>query len=186
MAPLRPHANCYWLEPGLVMAGEYPGARDLAAAKAKLRACVDAGVRHFLDLTEPRDRLEPYAPLLAELALPIGYERHGLPDMDVPTSHAQTAHILDRLDALTSAATPTYLHCWGGIGRTGLIAGCWLVRRGRTGEAALAEIATHWTTVEKRTRQPQSPQTEEQRQYVLGWAKRDPRLAGTSRTPPAT
>lgn len=30
-----------------------------------------------------------------------------------------------------------YLHCWGGIGRTGTIVGCWLARNGFPGKAAL-------------------------------------------------
>ena len=30
-----------------------------------------------------------------------------------------------------------YLHCWGGVGRTGTVVGCWLVRHGRTGDEAL-------------------------------------------------
>lgn len=34
-----------------------------------------------------------------------------------------------------------YVHCYGGIGRTGVIASCYLVRRGLTGDEALAEIA---------------------------------------------
>lgn len=175
--PHRPHPNCYWLSP-LILAGEYPGAKAAPAAKQKLHDCFAAGVRHFIDLTESRDGLAPYEPMLAELPAPVGYERHGLKDMGLPESPHDTARILDRLDALAAAGTPTYLHCWGGIGRTGLVAGCWLVRHGRTGEAALAELAGHWASVEKRVRFPESPQTSAQRRYVVEWAAIDPHLRG--------
>ena len=37
---------------------------------------------------------------------------------------------------------PVYVHCWGGIGRTGTVVGCWLVRHGMTGDEALAEFAS--------------------------------------------
>ena len=32
------------------------------------------------------------------------------------------------------------MHCWGGVGRTGTTVGCWLVRHGRSGTEALAEL----------------------------------------------
>ncbi len=61
------------------------------------------------------------------------------------------------------------MHCWGGIGRTGTVVGCYLVHRGLTGEAALARLAAWWRTVPKSALYPRSPQTDEQVAYVLGW-----------------
>ena len=179
MSLTRPHNNCYWLVPERLLAGEYPGSilLSLADIRARLQGIVDSGVRHFIDLTEDKDGLAPYAHMLPALALPAGesvqHEHWGLPDMSIPPSHERTRQILDRLDALHAASTPVYLHCWGGIGRTGLIAGCWLVRQGHTGEQALATIAQHWQTVAKRDRYPQSPQTAAQLRYVREWAKFD-------------
>ena len=160
MSLTRPHDNCYWLMPERLLAGEYPGSILLSVAdiRARLQGIVDSGVRHFIDLTEDKDGLAPYAHMLPALAVPAGesvqHEHWGLPDMSIPPS-------------------PVYLHCWGGIGRTGLIAGCWLVRQGHTGEQALATIAQHWQTVAKRDRYPQSPQTPAQLRYVREWAKFD-------------
>src|SRR3712207_6971239 len=34
-----------------------------------------------------------------------------------------------------------YVHCWGGIGRTGTVVGCYLVEHGMDGEQAIAAIA---------------------------------------------
>ena len=52
------------------------------------------------------------------------------------------------------AAGGVYVHCWGGIGRTGTTVGCWFVRHGRTGDQALAEIAERWQWMEKAIRFP--------------------------------
>ena len=98
----RPHPNCYWVEPGRLLAGEYPGAHDTPGARRKLGALLDAGLTYFLDLTDPADPLLPYAPLLFEEAgargLSATYTRLSIPDMGVPAAPAQMRHILEALD----------------------------------------------------------------------------------------
>ncbi len=37
--------DCYWVEPGLLLAGEYPGAWDEATARTKLGATLRTGIR---------------------------------------------------------------------------------------------------------------------------------------------
>jgi hypothetical protein len=175
-ADSRPHQNCYWVVPGALMAGEYPGAASDVTARARLAMIATAGVRHFVDLTEPHE-LEPYhlhLPVLSRgLDRPVAHERWSIRDVDVPHSTAHANHILDRIDALIAVKAVPYVHCWGGVGRTGTIIGCWLVRHGKSGEEALAAIAGHWTTMAKRARHPHSPETDAQRHYVLEWARRD-------------
>ena len=175
MPTSRPHDNCYWLVPDLLLAGEYPGDRlSREVTRQRLLGIAAAGVRVFIDLTQEVDGLAPYAHMLPTLGETLGttlsHEPFGLRDMAVPPSPARTRQILARLDAHHAAGTPVYLHCWGGIGRTGLIAACWLVEQGHSGPAALEIIAGHWQTVAKRDRHPHSPQTPAQRRYVLDWA----------------
>ena len=50
--------------------------------------------------------------------------------------------VLDMLDTALQAGQAVYLHCWAGIGRTGTVVGCYLVRHGLTGEQALARLVT--------------------------------------------
>lgn len=168
----RPHSNCYWLAVGRMLAGEYPGDRCPEKARPKLERILDAGVRRFIDLTEPRE-LEPYSQILAELAAERGIEvvhqRHPIVDMGVPSIAGMRA-ILDSLCAPHEGVT--YLHCWGGIGRTGTVAGCLLIEAGYTAADALALIARKWTAMEKRGREPQSPQTTEQFAFVRNWTPR--------------
>ena len=67
-----PIEDSYWIEPGKLLAGEYPGARDEGEARHKLRRLLDAGITLFIDLTEAGEYgLKPYASLLpGEAAIP--------------------------------------------------------------------------------------------------------------------
>jgi protein-tyrosine phosphatase len=149
---------------GRLFAGEYPGAKDETAAIAKMEQFRALGVTRFIDLTEAGEYdLRPYAPWL-----PAGTQHVRLPirDLDVPTPEHMRA-ILDSIDAALAAGETVYVHCFGGIGRTGSVVGCWLVRHGLTGEAALATIA-QW-----RENTPdgwkRSPETNAQRSFVREW-----------------
>ena len=50
--PPKPDPNTYWVVPGKLLAGEYPGARDPEEARSRLGKFLAAGVRHIIDLTE--------------------------------------------------------------------------------------------------------------------------------------
>lgn len=165
--PLTP--DSYWVVPGRLAAGEYPGTRFRATTREKLGVLLDAGIRSFIDLTEEGE-LRPYRGDLEEIAAARGihvqYFRMPVRDLDVP-DRAHLGAILDLIDRYASDGTPAYVHCWGGVGRTGTVIGCWLTRNGYTGQAALDRIA------ELRAGMPdgrrQSPETPEQRDFVLGF-----------------
>ena len=78
--------------------------------------------------------------------------------------------ILDQIDRSLAAGRKVYLHCWGGIGRTGTTVGCYLVRRGLNGEQALGQLAAWWRDVPKSRIHPQSPETREQAAFIRNWA----------------
>ncbi|MDX1613050.1 MAG: hypothetical protein R3300_02000 [Candidatus Promineifilaceae bacterium] len=169
----RPHGNCYWVSERF-LAGECPGAKDAALARQRLRRHLQVGVTVFLDLTEPGE-LVRYDELLRQEATQLGraasYHRLPIPDVSVPKTRAQMGAILDRVDDSLAAGQTVYLHCWGGVGRTGTVVGCYLVRHGLSGEAALARLASWWQQVDKVWRQPHSPETAEQRAYVRSWVE---------------
>jgi hypothetical protein len=76
--------NTYWVVPGQLLAGEYPGDRDPEEARSRLRKFLAAGVRHFIDLTEAGE-LEPYAELLTEEAdSETSYQRIPIRDVRRP------------------------------------------------------------------------------------------------------
>lgn len=168
----RPSPNSYWVKPSRFAAGEYPGDKRSVEAAAKLKKLLDAGVNHFIDLTE-QGELAPYSQILEEEAcsagLQIGWERYPIQDVSVPRKPEQMSDILNAIDSALDAGKTVYVHCWGGVGRTGTVVGCWLARHGLTGEQALQQIAEWWQGVEKARRAPYSPETPQQREYVRDW-----------------
>ncbi len=169
-------ANAYWVIPGRFAAGEYPRAKDFNEAAPRLWTLLRAGIDHFIDLTEPGE-LEPYDGILAGEARVLGtsatHERHPIRDVSVPRSPSRMETILDAIDDALAEERNVYVHCWGGVGRTGTVVGCWLVRHGRTGDEALAQVADWWQSMEKADHR-HSPETREQRNYVRDWAEPPP------------
>ena len=69
--------HAWWVEPGRLLAGEYPGASTPGKAAEKLRLLVDAGVDSIVDLTTPDDHLESYLEALQLIAENAGRQlRH--------------------------------------------------------------------------------------------------------------
>ncbi|KAF9449624.1 phosphatases II [Macrolepiota fuliginosa MF-IS2] len=170
----RPIPNSYWATP-LLLACEYPWTpKD--PHKPKLDALLCAGVRTFIDLTESGE-LRPYcgevllsrAELLGIDKQTIEYHRFPIHDRCLPQSVEFMYSVMDVLRDNERRGRIAAVHCRGGIGRTGMVIGCWLVESGiaRNGEEALAIIAREWKTVEKYNRFPHSPETGPQFNFVL-------------------
>lgn len=168
----RPIRNSYWVKRGRLAAGEYPGHRMSFRATEKILTLLEAGIDHFIDLTETAE-LKPYFRIVEKesrrLGLDVVWERHPIVDRSVPESPEAMSKILDAIDSALYENKIVYVHCWGGVGRTGTTVGCWLVRHGLTGEEALSRIAEWWQGMEKIYYHPRSPETREQREYVRSW-----------------
>lgn len=166
-----PIPESYWVIPGRFLAGEYPGGFNQERVRHRMDACLEAGLNTFINLTGP-DELPPYLPVLQEQAKAHKKEVEmiHLPirDFGLPT-HAEMVTILDQIDQALENQRHVYLHCWGGIGRTGTTVGCYLVRHGMTGDQALAQLAEWWQTDPRRTWYPRTPETNEQVQFVREW-----------------
>ena len=162
----RPIEKCYWVVPGKLLAGEYPRNLDEASSREKLGRLADAGVTAFIDLTEAGEGLEPYAHLLDGPS----HQRFPIRDVSVPASPELTRDALDAIDGHLAEGRTVYVHCWGGVGRTGVIIGCWLARHREPGAAALELLQDLWQE-DPRAGTRQSPETDEQREYVRGWGE---------------
>jgi hypothetical protein len=180
-----PVPDSYWLIDGKLLAGEYPGTKSVSATRAKLTTFLDAGIRTFVDLTEARDGLTDYDAVLqdlsAERGLDVSHLRFGIRDLGIPVSVEFTRGLLATIHGEIAAGRPVYVHCWGGVGRTGTVIGCWLREQGLSGEEALARIA------DLRRDTPdgwkRSPEMEQQRRYVCDWRTMGARSEEESMSP---
>jgi hypothetical protein len=177
MKPPAPLPGSYWVVPGRLLAGEYPYAPDPARGREKVRALVAAGVDFVIDLTEKGEHgLLPYARALEEEARTAGRAvtrvRLPIPDFGVP---ADPRGVLDALEKALDDGRTVYIHCFGGIGRTGTLVGLYLVERGLTGDEALGEIARLRAMLKphhSRLGVLRSPESDEQRELVRTWRGR--------------
>jgi protein-tyrosine phosphatase len=173
---IPPIPNSYWVIPGRFLAGEHPTAQGLEAARRRLGVLLRAGIDVFVDLV-PQAEAVPYDSVLRELAgdsrMDVQYYRFGIADFGIPPP-GQMRRTLDTLDLALGQGRKVYLHCWGGIGRTGTTVGCYLVRHGLTGDQALAQLAAWWRTVPKSRTFPRSPETEAQVAYIRNWVETTP------------
>jgi protein-tyrosine phosphatase len=166
-----PVPDSYWLIEGTLLAGEYPGSPYDLVARENLSKFLDAGILTFINLTETREPLTSYEDLLDELAAERGlvtkHLRFPICDGSVPVDREVMRQVLSTIRTEIAAGRPVYVHCWGGIGRTGTVVGCWLVEEGLAGSDAIERIG------ELRRHTPdrylQSPETEEQCQFILEW-----------------
>lgn len=160
----HPIPNSYWVLPGRMLAGEYPGDHSSGSAIARVGAIESAGISRFVDLTEEEEGLLPYDSFLATAS----HHRFPIEDVSVPRAPSLVRNAIDLIDKAIANGEGVYIHCRGGIGRTGLIVGCWLAEHGHPGEAALLRLEELWQECPKSV-YTGSPETSAQRRYVSGW-----------------
>lgn len=115
----RPLYQSYYLN-GSLYAGEYPGDKNEEVAKRKIAHMIHFGIKHFVDLTEDGE-LRSYRHLLPK---GVTYMRFPIPDCGVPESIESVNLLIDRIEDFEEMEGYTYIHCRGGVGRTGTIIGC--------------------------------------------------------------
>jgi protein tyrosine phosphatase len=131
--PPVPFPRSYWVIPDKLLAGFYPGAKDPKEATDKLTALINAGIRHIINLMEPDERdftgqrFVPYDEVMESIAarmkILVTFDQLPIKDLSVPTEHHMT-RILNQIDLCIKHGKPVYVHCLGGIGRTGTVVGC--------------------------------------------------------------
>lgn len=172
-----PLPRSYWVIPGLLLAGEYPGAKEQHEAEQKLAGLLDAGIRQIINLMEPDEKdhdglsFSPYNDILARLmrqrSVHTEVSVHSIRDLDIPDfDHMKKT--LDAIDAAIEKRILVYVHCWGGIGRTGTVIGCFLIRHGlANSDNVIKKIAQLRGDEEKSYRR--SPEMPAQREFVRCW-----------------
>lgn len=174
---VAPTSSSYWVVPHLLVAGAYPGAKSPVELRIKVQSLIDAGVRLFLNLMEEDEKnyagepFVPYAEAVRECCPDASCQRYPIQNLSVPSS-AEMEEILTAIDDSLEAEHPVYVHCWGGVGRTGTVIGCWLLQHG------LADPKNVLATLMKLRRQDHergqrmSPETAGQQRFVKQWKDR--------------
>jgi protein-tyrosine phosphatase len=147
-----------------IFAGEYPGDKNEEDAEDKIRQMTEFGVRHYIDLTEEGE-LKPYAHLLPADAT---YTRFPIRDVSVPKSIDEVKNLVEHIRELSERNDGhVYIHCWGGVGRTGTIVACYLAHlmEHPTSEKALARLRSRFIEMPKSSYRL-TPETRAQEQFV--------------------
>ncbi|MBR3455373.1 MAG: DUF1810 family protein [Bacteroidaceae bacterium] len=159
----KPITNSYKVNEQ-IFAGEYPRNKDLESSQTKLKQFETFGITHFIDLTEEGE-LGAYSDMLHPGATHL---RFPIRDVSVPKSmegvHKLVDYIIDTVSSDPSAKV--YIHCWGGVGRTGLIVGCLLAQLCKLDYkdalSKLEELFNDCPKSEYRT----TPETADQHQFI--------------------
>jgi protein-tyrosine phosphatase len=171
------HFRAYAVIPGALYAGEIPSSINDDELERKIQTLYDLEVTHIVNLTEVNETnfkaipLRQYAQFAENYYEEKGREvhclRYPIRDLNVPTT-TQMRSTIEALNNILEEGGCAYLHCWGGIGRTGTVLGCLLLQN---------EILDHTTAIPyisflKRNtniRHRISPETIEQCDFVRNW-----------------
>lgn len=173
-----PITESYWVEKNQFLAGEYPGTNGAESSRQRMDLFLEAGVNAFIDLTQSHE-LVPYESILKEQGnihgILTSYQRFPIRDHRVPSADLMT-NILDAIDQVINNGRCVYVHCWGGIGRTGMVVGCYLVRHGATNAEAVAQVNRLFKTRPSNPYFARSPESDEQVDFILNWWEDPDRL----------
>lgn len=166
-----PFPSAYWVIPGKLIAGGFPGSTNEIARKMKLGGLINTGTKAVVNLMEEDEKnyqdqlFHNYAPVLE--ANKIETQRFPIKDMSVPTV-SQMTNILNYIDEAHAMQKIVYVHCWGGVGRTGMVIGCYLIRHGLANKTNVFDVIQKLKK-ESSIAERNSPETIEQRKFVENW-----------------
>jgi hypothetical protein len=173
-----PLTRCYWVVDKLFLAGAYAGHVDPLKHVERVTGLWNAGMRTFVNLIE-EDEKNPqgksftrYDDILRELATKnderVAHLRFPIVDQHI-TSNDRMSSILDAIDLSIANQVPVYAHCFGGIGRTGTVVCCWLLRHGFVSKENVFQVLAQLREADIERSWRDAPENEMQKDFVLNW-----------------
>lgn len=156
----KPIKHSYCVLADKVYAGEYVG--DINNPQEKVSQLVSFGITHFIDLTEVGE-LIPYDILLPKECI---HYRFPIKDVSIPKLCSEVYDLMEYVSSII--ANPTnkiYIHCWGGVGRTGVIVACFYEYLGESYDIAVEHLRKSFMQCPK-SYSRDSPETEEQLEFI--------------------
>jgi hypothetical protein len=152
-----------------VWAGEYPvWDWDDSIGRQQIQLFTAFGINNFIDLTESGE-MPPYAQFLS-----LSIERHQLPipNGGTPAAVEDVVELFRTIECslLEKPFAKFYIHCLGGVGRTGTIVACYYVYfKQMNAEEALAKMR-HMFSCHERANWMSAPETEAQIDFIHTFA----------------
>lgn len=176
-----PCDRCYWVIDDVFLAGAYPGCPEPTDHLQRIGALFDAGMRTFINLQQEHETNNSGVPFvryddqMRNLTQAKGEQiaclRFPIPDGGT-TSLDRMRCILDAIDLSLAADRPVYVHCFGGMGRTGTTVCCWLLRHGLATTENVLDLVTQLRKADVKRAGRDVPEKGKQTQFVLSWAKK--------------
>ncbi len=174
-----PCTRTYWVLDNVFLAGAYPGHSDPMDHRQRIKSLFDAGMRTFINLQEENEANNSGVPfvrydnelrrLADEQDEPIAHLRFPIPDGGT-TSADRMRCILDAIDLSLTSDRPVYVHCFGGMGRTGTTVCCWLRRHGLVSADNVLGLLTQLRQADVQRASWKAPENASQETFVLSWA----------------
>lgn len=174
-----PFERSYWVLPNKLLAGEIPSSKDNFRKLQKIQNLLDSDIDIIINLMEvvemnfDNEQLEDYTASLMNEAnkknKKIEVLRYAIKDLSIPGENFMI-EILNKIDHSINNGKKVYIHCWGGVGRTGTVIGCYLIRHGYAAPKQVIDTINYLkrtTSISHRN----SPETLEQRQFILNWTR---------------
>ena len=155
--------------PNQLLVGAVPNVYTKEQMQEELDYLKEKEVKVIINLMEEKEiktanqKLVDYTDFIENFEL----LRFPIKDRTVP-SKEKMMDILDAIDEQLKQDKKVYLHCWGGLGRTGTVVGCYLLRHG-LGIKENVFVCINYLKAKSLLHNHQSPETEAQKKLILAW-----------------
>lgn len=174
-----PFEKTYWVIPNKLIAGQTPSSYNKEIRLQKLINLLNIGIKVIINLTHENENndegsiLPNYFDEIRNLAKSsnINIELYRIPinDYSIP-SEAEMRTIFEIINKSISNNKSVFVHCWGGVGRTGTVIACFLKEFYNANNENVFEFLQYLRrTIDNSDKF--SPETEEQKEFIINWRK---------------